>query len=150
MKSDPDESPELWDAASPIDQVHSAAPPFSEIHGDKDVLAPVEDARTFVEELRAVSEQPVYYLELKGAQHAFETFTSIRANAVVDAAARFLQAVFDAYLSGAGAEATPEEVVEAVEERLGADLAEDAAEPAGTTVAGDTDPDPAAGTPSRV
>ena len=40
--------------------------------------------------------------------------------------ARFLQAVFDAYLSGPGAVAEPLEVVEAVGERLGAELAEDA------------------------
>ncbi len=126
MKRDPDERPDLWSAASPIDQVHAAAPPFFVIHGDKDVLAPVEDARTFVGALRAVSEQPVYYVELKGAQHAFEMFTSMRANASVDAAARFLQAVFDAYLSGPGAVAEPLEVVEAVGERLGAELAEDA------------------------
>ena len=153
MKCDPDEDPELWTAASPIDQVHAAAPPFFVIHGDKDVLAPIEDARTFVEELRAVSAQPVYYLELKGAQHAFETFTSVRANAVVDAAARFLQAVFDAYLTGPGAEATPDEVVEAVEERLGSDLADDASDPTATdpTATGSsTDPDPTSDEPAPV
>jgi acetyl esterase/lipase len=143
MKCDPDENPELWTAASPIDQVHSAAPPFFVIHGDKDVLAPVEDARTFVEALREVSEHPVYYLELKGAQHAFETFTSIRANAVVDSAARFLQAVFDAYLTGPGAVATPEEVVEAVEHRMGADLADDTSDPTVPSGDGDADPDAA-------
>lgn len=126
MKCDRDENPELWSDASPIDQVHAAAPPFFVIHGDKDVLAPVEDARTFVESLRAVSEHPVYYVELQGAQHAFETFTSVRANAAVEAAARFLQAVYDAYLTGPGAVAEPGEVVDAVEERLGVGLARDA------------------------
>ena len=122
------------------------------------MLAPIEDARTFVEELRAVSAQPVYYLELKGAQHAFETFTSVRANAVVDAAARFLQAVFDAYLTGPGAVATPDEVVEAVEERLGSDLADDASDPTATdpdatdpTATGSsTDPDPTSDEPAPV
>lgn len=124
MKCDLDERPDLWADASPIDQVHVDAPPFFVIHGDRDVLAPVEDARMFVDSLRAQSEQPVYYLELKGAQHAFETFASVRANAVVASVGRFLHAVHDAYVTGPGRVAEPEEVVEAVEERLGADFAE--------------------------
>ena len=127
MKCDRVDEPERWSDASPIDQVNADAPPFFVIHGDKDVLAPVEDARTFVEALRSVSEQPVYYVELKGAQHAFETFTSVRANATVDAAARFLQAVYDAYLTGPGNVAEPHEVLESVKVRVGAPLAEEAA-----------------------
>ena len=122
MKCDPEERPDLWAEASPIDQVHADAPPMFVIHGDKDILAPVEDARSFVEALRSVSKQPVHYLELKGAQHAFETFASTRANAVIDAAGRFLQAVYDAYLTGPGAVAEPDEVLEAVQHRLGIDL----------------------------
>lgn len=123
MKCDPDERPDLWADASPIDQVHADAPPFLVIHGDRDVLAPVEDARTFVEALRDVSEQPVHYLELVGAQHAFETFASVRANAVVGAVGRYLRAVHEAYLTGPGRVAEPWEVREIVEERLGADFA---------------------------
>ena len=101
MKADPTEAPEAYAAASPLDQVHEAAPPFFVIHGQLDILAPVEDARDFVARLRAVSAEPVYYLELRGAQHAFETFASIRANAVVDAAVRFLGAVWTAHQVGA-------------------------------------------------
>lgn len=119
MKCDPDERPDLWADASPIDQVHAGAPTFMVIHGDRDVLAPVEDARTFVAALRDVSEQPVYYLELKGAQHAFETFASVRANAVIAAVGRFLDGVHHAYVTGPGWVAEPDEVREAVEERLG-------------------------------
>ena len=100
MKSDPDEDPAAWAAASPIDQVNADAPPFLVVHGDLDLLAPVEDARMFVERLREVSGQPVHYLELHGAQHAFETFASIRANAVVRAAAHFLGQVHGEYLRG--------------------------------------------------
>ena len=97
MKVDRQEDPRgMGRCASPIDQVNADAPPFMVIHGDRDVLAPVEDARVFVEELRAVSEEPVYYLELHGAQHAFETFASIRANAVIQAVAHFLDAVHHA------------------------------------------------------
>lgn len=92
MKSDPEEDPEAWAAASPIDCVNADAPPMLIVHGDLDMLAPVEDARLFVERLREVSKAPVHYLELTGAQHAFEVFPSIRANAVIEGVARFLAA----------------------------------------------------------
>lgn len=92
MKTDPEEDPEGWAAASPIDCVNADAPPMMIVHGDLDLLAPVEDARLFVERLQDVSRAPVYYLELTGAQHAFEVFPSIRANAVIEGVARFLVA----------------------------------------------------------
>jgi acetyl esterase/lipase len=124
MKSDPDERPQDWADASPLDRVHADAPPFLVIHGDKDVLAPVEDARDFVARLRAVSREPVYYLELAGAQHAFETFASVRANAVVEAAARFLDAVHTASSATTDAAPAPDAVEEAVEQELGAEAEE--------------------------
>ena len=123
MKCDPEEAPERWAAASPLDQVHPGAPPFLVVHGDLDVLAPVEDARDFVARLRAVSAEPVYYLELHGAQHAFETFSSLRANAVVEAAARFLEGVYGAYRRGGPHEPTPAEVRDAVGQQLGPETA---------------------------
>lgn len=123
MKADLDEAPEAFAAASPLDQVRADAPPFFVIHGDLDVLAPVEDARDFVQRLKAASANPVYYLELHGAQHAFETFASIRANAVVDAAERFLDAVWCAH-EHAGVEApTADEVDRAVTDKLGSEAA---------------------------
>ncbi len=122
MKVDPDEDPEAWAAASPLDQVRTEAPPFLVVHGDIDVLAPVEDARDFVDRLRAVSDEPVYYLELKGAQHAFETFPSVRANAVVEAAARFLNAVHDAHLRRRDGVPLSEDVEQAVEDELGSEI----------------------------
>ena len=119
MKCDPDEAPERYKAASPLDQVNASAPPFFVIHGDIDLLAPVEDARDFVHRLRDVSNQPVYYLELKGAQHAFETFASIRANAVVEAAERFLGAVHTAHLRSGSHAPTAAEVDEAMTDQIG-------------------------------
>ena len=119
MKCDPGEAPERYAAASPIDQVQADAPPFFVVHGALDVLAPVEDARDFVARLRGVSKQPVYYLELKGAQHAFETFASIRANAVVEAAERFLRAVYAAHRHAAGETPTAGDVDEAVATGVG-------------------------------
>ncbi|HEY6532060.1 MAG TPA: alpha/beta hydrolase [Acidimicrobiales bacterium] len=90
MKAFFDDEPERFRAASPLDNVRPDAPPFFVIHGDRDTLAPVTDARAFVEAMRAVSEEPVRYLELHGAQHAFDVFSSIRARRVVKAVERFL------------------------------------------------------------
>ncbi len=105
MKSDLDEDPHGWAAASPIDQVNSSAPPMFVIHGDLDVLAPIEDAREFVRRLREVSQNPVYYLELHGAQHAFETFPSLRADAVIEGVARFLDTTYGDHLANLGTKA---------------------------------------------
>ncbi len=124
MKTDPAEDPEGWSLASPIDQVRADAPPFMVIHGDRDVLAPVQDARVFVEDLRAVSEAPVYYVELHGAQHAFETFASIRANAVIEATAHFLDAVHSAYEHVPGERPTGAEVSAELEAELGAEVSQ--------------------------
>lgn len=90
-----DEEPERFRDASPVHQVHAEAPPFLVIHGDKDTLAPVADARTFVERLRAVSAQPVLYAEMQGAQHAFEIFPSVRAAKVIEGVERFLTTLWE-------------------------------------------------------
>ena len=80
----------MFAQASPLDQVHRDAPPALVVHGDLDLLAPVEEARLFVERLREVSEAPAVYVELAGAQHAFEMFHSIRALHTVTAVDAFL------------------------------------------------------------
>ena len=49
------EAEELYREASPSFRVHADAPPFLVIHGERDTLVPVEDARDFVERLREVS-----------------------------------------------------------------------------------------------
>lgn len=87
------DEPEKFHAASPIDQVRADAPPFFVLHGDQDTLAPVEDARLFVERLREVSGAPVIYAELKGAHHAFDIFVSARAKPVIESVERFMAAV---------------------------------------------------------
>ena len=97
-----DDEPERFSAASPLDQVRADAPPFFVIHGDKDTLAPVEDARTFVDLMGEVSEAPVVYLELHGAQHAFDTFTSIRTRRVIRAVDRFLTTMWVRHRAGQG------------------------------------------------
>jgi dipeptidyl aminopeptidase/acylaminoacyl peptidase len=49
------------------------------LHGTSDTIAPVAEARRFVEMLRARSVEPVVYAEFAGAHHAFEIFPSVRA-----------------------------------------------------------------------
>ena len=80
-----------WDDGSPVTQVSEAAPPMFVIQGSHDSLVWVEEARSFVASLRAVSEQPVVYGELSGAQHAFEVFHSVRTDHTINAVTDFLE-----------------------------------------------------------
>lgn len=86
-----EENPELWDLASPVAQVHSDAPPFMVLHGSHDSLAIVSDGRIFAEKLREVSNNPVIYAELPGAEHAWETVHSLRTEHTIDGVHRFLE-----------------------------------------------------------
>jgi acetyl esterase/lipase len=90
----------LWDLASPLAQVHAAAPPFFVLHGSHDSLSKVEEARCFVERLRAVSRSPVAFAELPGAQHAWDMFRTPRALHTVRAVARFLEWTHAAHAAG--------------------------------------------------
>jgi acetyl esterase/lipase len=94
------EKPELFARASPIDRVHAEAPTFLVVHGTRDTLTPVEDARHFVEKLRAVSKKPALYIEMQGAEHAFDTFPSIRTVPVIEAIERFLESLHRAHVAG--------------------------------------------------
>jgi acetyl esterase/lipase len=57
------------------------------------------EARQFVAKLRSVSESPVVYAELPGAQHAFDIFPSLRTAHVIRAVERFLDYVYSGHLS---------------------------------------------------
>jgi acetyl esterase/lipase len=83
--------PDDYRAASPIFRVHADAPPFFVLHGTNDSLVPIADARAFVAALREISKNPVAYAELRGAQHAYDIFPSIRAAHVVRGVERFLE-----------------------------------------------------------
>lgn len=84
---------EAFERASPLYRVNPGAPPFFVIHGENDVLAPVAQARLFVEALRATSRSPVVYAELPRTQHAFEVFISLRAMHAIRGVARFLESI---------------------------------------------------------
>ncbi|MFZ1177031.1 MAG: alpha/beta hydrolase, partial [Mycobacterium sp.] len=86
--------PEVFRDASPIARVHRNAPPFLVIHGSKDSVIPVEQARSFVDRLRAVSHSMVGYLELPGAGHAYDLIDGERAGVAAHATALFLNHVY--------------------------------------------------------
>ncbi|OMC23452.1 alpha/beta hydrolase [Mycobacterium colombiense] len=85
---------DIYVDASPIRRLRADAPPFFVLHGHDDSLIPVGEAEEFVEELRAVSKNPVAYAELPHAQHAFDIFSSPRAHRSAEAVARFLSWVY--------------------------------------------------------
>lgn len=99
MKSFLDEEPEKFRDASPLHLLHANTPPTLIVHGDRDVLAPVDYARALYKELSAVSQQPVLYAEIPGAQHAFEIFMSPRTARVVSAVRYFLDTAHAKHIS---------------------------------------------------
>lgn len=95
MAADPD----AWAAYSPIDRITEDAPPMMVIHGDRDVLVPIDGARAFVAKLRETSKAPVVYTELAGAQHAFDIFPSIRTVNTIESVERFFNHIHQQYLA---------------------------------------------------
>lgn len=73
----------------PVSRIAATAPPFFIAHGDLDTLTSVEEARHFAADLRRVSDNPVVYAELPGAQHGFDTFRSLRADNIVNGVEAF-------------------------------------------------------------
>ncbi|TYB43460.1 alpha/beta hydrolase fold domain-containing protein [Actinomadura chibensis] len=105
--------PEAYAKASPVTYIREDAPPFFVIHGSRDSLIPVAEARRFVERLRDVSAAPVVYAEMKGAQHAFDVFPSYRTARVIEAVERYLTGL---HRQGSGTE-VPGEIVRALGDR---------------------------------
>ena len=75
----------------PLTASTPSAPPFLVFHGDQDTLVPVDDARTFVKRMEETSQNPVLYVEMPGAEHAFDIFPSLRTARVVECIERFLR-----------------------------------------------------------
>jgi acetyl esterase/lipase len=88
-----EDAEQVYRDASPFWRVHADAPPFLVIHGERDTLVPVADARAFVERLREVAADRVRYIELPGAEHAFDLWPSERTAKVAEAIGRFLTAI---------------------------------------------------------
>jgi acetyl esterase/lipase len=81
---------DVFEAGSPLLRITEDAPDFFVIHGTIDSLVPVDQARLFVDRLRATSRRSVVYAELPATQHAFDIFPSIRSAHVVRAIDRYL------------------------------------------------------------
>jgi acetyl esterase/lipase len=101
MKRPPSEAREMWERASPVSRVTAESPPMFVIHGTYDSLVFIDDAHALVHELRAVARNPVVYAEVPGAQHAFDIFHSVRADATVNAIGRFLAFIYSAHIAAA-------------------------------------------------
>ncbi len=86
-----EDNPALWDLASPVAQIHADAPPYMILHGTHDSLAVVNEGRVFSQKLREVSQNPVIYVEMPGAEHAWEIVHSLRTEHTVDGVHRFLE-----------------------------------------------------------
>ena len=99
------DNPDLWDLASPVAQIHPDAPPFMVVHGALDSLAAVSEGRIFSQKLRETSNNPVVYLELPGAEHAWEVVHSLRTEHTVDGVHRFLEWVRAGNATPSGAQA---------------------------------------------
>ena len=111
------DSPDVYEAASPILRVTADAPDFFVIHGDLDTLVDVEQARMFVAELRRTSKSSVVYAELPGAQHAFDVFHSIRSASAVRAVDRYLTWHWNTWRHGLDADSgmDPEDLDDALD-----------------------------------
>lgn len=99
VKSSRSEVPEIYEQASPLVHVNPQAPPFMIVHGDKDSLVPVSLGRRFAKDLTEVSNAPVVYCEVPGAQHAFDVFASPRSERVKLGVAQFLSFCYSQHLN---------------------------------------------------
>ena len=104
------ENPEAFEAASPLLRVTPEAPDMFVLHGARDTLVDVGQARAFVQELKQVSKQTVVYAELPGTQHAFDVFPSIRSQHIVRAIDRYLHWHWNTWRAGLD---HAEEIIEA-------------------------------------
>merc|ERR1712192_5523 len=95
----------VWNDASPVWWAHNicdlantvAPPPFLMVHGTRDTLVPVEDARVFATALKEMRRNrgqavriPDVYVEVPDALHAFNFTHSPLTYALSDGVARFL------------------------------------------------------------
>jgi len=92
-------APTLFENASPLLRITNAAPPFMIVHGDQDSLVPIGLGRVFAAELSTASDNAVVYLEVPGAQHAFDVFASPRSEHTKLGVARFLTHAYSQHLA---------------------------------------------------
>ncbi|CAN5834194.1 alpha/beta hydrolase [soil metagenome] len=81
MKATPDDDPDGYRRASPLDLVHAEAPPSLIVGGTYDSLVPPEEGRQFVAALIEAGAQATH-IEVSWAQHGFDGMAGPRARAV--------------------------------------------------------------------
>lgn len=84
---------EFWDRVTPMGNIHANAPPMFVLHGRHDALAVFKGAEIFVNALRKVSKNDVYFAALPSGQHAYDCANSPPTRAHVRAVERFLNKV---------------------------------------------------------
>lgn len=89
MKTTPDEDPELYRLASPLDLVSVTSPPTLLIAGDYDSLVHPDETRTFAGVLEQTGVD-VTLLEVPWGQHAFDALSGPRARAIASRIAEWL------------------------------------------------------------
>ncbi len=92
---------ELYRQGSPLHRIHSAAPPFFVVHGSHDSLTSLAEAQLFTEQLRTCSRSEVLFLELPGAQHAFDIFATPKADWCMRAVMLFANYQYGRWLQSA-------------------------------------------------
>jgi acetyl esterase/lipase len=98
FKLDMNGNEQVFKEASPLFHISDKAPPFMVIQGTHDTLVPVEASRAFSKALRSKSKHKVAYVELDGAQHAFDVFPSLRSEYVKFGVEKFLAWTYSQYL----------------------------------------------------
>lgn len=67
----PDEDPQRWHEASPINRVHAGAPPILLVHGEADVVVPARQSVRMAQALDAAGARDVVLDLVPGADHCF-------------------------------------------------------------------------------
>lgn len=94
MKATPSDDPELYRLGSPVDQVHSGAPPFFVVHGEFDSVVLAAESEHFVTALERAGVVTRFF-EVPGAQHGFDAIASLRTRAVADMCVEWLETRVD-------------------------------------------------------
>ena len=86
-------NPDLYHESSPMAQVHRLAPPMCILHGTRDHLISINEARIFKNKLAKVSRSPVRYLEVP-ADHGFDLYNTAQSRLALRVAEKFLSDMY--------------------------------------------------------
>ncbi len=90
MKATAAAAPDLYRAASPVDQAHDSAPPFLLVHGTFDSLVPLAETEVFARALEEAGGK-VDVVKVRWGQHAFDIMGGARTRALAVRIEEFLR-----------------------------------------------------------